>query len=197
MSKSTTRRRGSQRSGEPRLLSPPAIADRTLTNLPIRPFYPSPEGEIPYPTSRRKNFCVGALVRRRRAGLLVLADARYNKYRASLHAPGNAVKTTGATTLRRTLPETENERPVLLVLPQYQGSSQLLNGSTRVLNVRGIAREAREWPAIAAMPRPYDPATADLGGGQSSTALPGWDKHHARGRLVAAISGMAPSRVRR
>lgn len=193
MSNSTARRRRSQTPKRGRLLSLPSIADQTLTNSTIRPFYPTPEGGIPDPTSRRKNSFARRAVAPAPRGIVRLADARH-KYRASLHVPGKAEKDTGAEVLRRTLPETERfERPVLLARPSRRGRSQLLSGSTRAPNVRGIVRGVREEPAIAATSRPSDPVTADLGGGRKA----GWDMHHARGRRAPAISGLAPSRVRR
>jgi len=230
---STTRRGRSQTPKRCRLLSPPSIAGRTLTDTLISPLAPTLDGEIPnqkaglkknlgtngreraqvpetegskstrsrgksqIPQKRRKIFCVGRAVAPAPRGIVRLADAR-QKYRASLRVPGKAEKDTGAVVLRRTLPETESfERTVLLARPSRRGRSQLLSGSTRAPNVRGIVREVREELAIAATPRPSDPVKADLGGGRSLRAEPGWDKHHARGRRAPATSGMAPSRVRR
>ncbi len=226
---STTRRGRSQTPKRCRLLSPPSIAGRTLTDTLISPLTPPLDGEIPnqkaglkknlgtngreraqvpetegskstgsrggnqIPQKRRKIFCVGRAVAPAPRGIVRLADARH-KYRSSLQAPGTTAKDTGAEVLRRTLPETEGfERTVLLALPQRRGRSQLLNGSTRAPNVRGNVRGVREEPAIAAMSRPSDPVKADLGGGRKA----GWDMHHARGRRAPAISGLAPSRVRR
>lgn len=189
MSNSTARRDRSQTPKGCQLLSPPSIADRTLTDTLISPLTPTLDGEIP----KRKLSCARRAIAPAPRGIVRLADARH-KYRASLQAPGTTAKDTGAEVLRRTLPETEGfERTVLLALPQRRGRSQLLNGSTRAPNVRGIVRGVREEPAIAATSRPSDPVTADLGGGRKA----GWDMHHARGRRAPAISGLAPSRVRR
>ena len=186
---STTRRGRSQTPKRCRLLSPPSIAGRTLTDTIISPLIPTLDGEIP----KRKFSCARRAVAPAPRGIVRLADARH-KYRASLRVPGKAEKDTRAALLRRTLPETEGfERTVLLALPQRRGRSQLLNGSTRAPNVRGNVRGVREEPAIAATSRPSDPVKADLGGGRKA----GWDMHHARGRRAPAISGLAPSRVRR
>jgi len=187
MSNSTTCRGRSQTPKRYRLLSPPAIADQTLTNLTIRPFYPTPEGGIPDPTSRRKNSFARRAVAPAPRGIVRLADARY-KNRASLQVPGKAEKDTEAHVLVRTHSRNRNARPVLLARKR-QGNFQLQKADEGK-TPRDERRDSREKLATAAILRPLGPIRADRDGWVGLRAAQAGRKLHALARRPAASQGM-------